>query len=750
MRHLIISREYPPAAYPPGGIGAYVANIARLMAERGEIVHIIGQRWQSAPQVRESLCGGRLIVHRIGADDLPAGMAARASARMAQELDGLKRSDSPSQWFAWHAALLAERLIDDEGIDVVEGQEWEAPLYYLLLRRALGMGSRRQAPCIVHLHSPSEVIRQYNGALDAPRSYASMKRMEEFCIRAADALLCPSHYFAQQAGQRFGLKIGQVKVIHLPVGFTPRVERRPQVWAEGSICFVGRLEPRKGIIEWMAAAARVVREDPRVHFDFVGADVWGLRRTLMAQLSRKFRPRFRFHGSQERSQLPDFLARACAAVVPSRWENFPNVCIEAMSSGLPVIATRLGGMVELIEDGRSGWLAPETGVAGMIDGLATALRRCLAASPEERESMGRVAGEAVRRICDNDRTVQEHIAFRGEVARIGVRPMALFAQVAPVRHLRDMGGEGRAGRSGAGVVVHVDSLKSAEPVLRSLEAQSQPPRATAIVCAATPSGDDERQAGRLAGAGTMVLFQPERSGADAWNAGFGALHAREDCGFWLFLDGFDFLLPDCIARMTQVLAAHPEIGIVSLWTRRVPGRQLDAPLSPDLAHQLIRNEVVPASAFRADALGTAPPFRPGLPREYDVWDLANRIIAKGWAAVTCPELLSRRAVPPPRLGWPEITAFRTIRAEVLAHLGDAPVPVALGLVDDYVPLPQGESPAALAADEPAHRRALRYLAGAMLHPRRASRALIRRSQKLLTTNGPWPARAAEESPPDHV
>ena len=73
MKHLIISREYPPASYTPGGIGTYVMNIARLLAERGQIVHVIGERWSGAPDKLEITCNGRLFIHRIGESDLPPG-----------------------------------------------------------------------------------------------------------------------------------------------------------------------------------------------------------------------------------------------------------------------------------------------------------------------------------------------------------------------------------------------------------------------------------------------------------------------------------------------------------------------------------------------------------------------------------------------------------------------------------------------------------------------------------------------------
>ena len=157
---------------------------------------------------------------------------------------------------------------------------------------------------------------------------------------------------------------------------------------------------------------------------------------------------------------------------------------------------------------------------------------------------------------------------------------------------------------------------------------------------------------------------------------------------------------------------------------------LEAPPCADLVHQLTGNDVPPASAFRAEALGGAPPFRTGMPSGYAIWDVANALLLKGWAAVTLPEALATRHQERPRIDWPEATVLRAIRAELLAPFMGTASRTALDLVNDYVPFPwvlpgsDGDPP------EPLLRRALRYLGTIVFRPRKAVRAVLRRLQVL--------------------
>lgn len=690
MKHLIISREYPPAAYPSGGIGTYTHNITRSLAEAGETVHVIGHRWDGAPLQREESYGGRLVVHRVALKDAVGGTEASVE-RWRSEVKALCRSRFPAQWFSLQAALLAERLIEEEGIDVIEGQEWEAPLYYFLLRRALGLGPRRRPPCFVHLHSPMEFIVHFNGWDMAKPQFTLMKRMEDYCIRAADAWLCPSNFLARQCEARYRLPSGSVQVIPLPVGHTPFIARDLDTWERGSICYVGRLEPRKGVIEWVDAAVRVASETPAVTFDFIGSDMpagsfntdVSMRRYLQARIPRSLRRRFRFHGPVPRERLPRFLARACAAVVPSRWENFPNTCVEAMCTGLPVIATRFGGMPEMVEDGVSGWLADGDDLSSMVPGLAKALWRCLEATPEQRQAMGIAAVSAIRRLCDNRRTTEEHVAFRTRVAhngstrsgRVPVDGVAVRASGAKQFQ--------SGGRQGIGIVAWIAPAADGHALLDSLGRQSRVP--VALVVAGRQ--DDTLQTQVSACGGRFLPVNAEEAGP-AWNAAFAEASTAVAPAGWMFLDHDDRLQPDALERLEAVLAAAPSLGLVSCWTgiEESPGQLCVSP-NPELPHQWLANDAARATVFRAEAIPLAAPFGANPVRGAELWELTLSVLLDGWAAVTYPAMLARRARDDIRLQWSEAVTFNERRVELVRRYAASLAKDAPALVDLYIPAP---------------------------------------------------------------
>lgn len=628
MKHLILCREYPPAPYPPGGIGTYAAHISRALAERGETVHVIGQRWEGADKDVETFCDGRLIVHRITADDAAFYPTLGPNLKVARaELDAMLASGFPAQWFSWVAAGLAERLIEREGIDVIEGQEWEAPLYFLMLRRALGLGPDRKPPCVVHLHSPTEYIFRHNEWSRARPDYLPMKRLEDYIIRAADAHLCPSQYLAAHCERHYGLEQGSIAVIPLPLGDTQVQARDPQMWETGSICYFGRLEPRKGVIEWVDAAVRVALKDPRPHFEFIGSDLpyteqQTVRSYVAARIPDALRNRFVFHPAKPRAQLLQMLSRARIAVVPSRWENFPNTCVEAMCTGLPVLATRNGGMAEMIEDGRCGWLA-EAGSAPLSDRLAAALERALSTAPDQLAQMGEAATASIRRFCDNIGIAEAHIAVRQSISERGAsRSLRLPACLPWPEHVERPVPARPAQRQPERIAVAVIALRGADPAvtLASLRGQIVPPAAIVTVGDAIPPAGQRHVA---------------YCGASAAEARRLALEEVDEASLWLFLQAGAELQPWAIQSIVTLAGQAHEAGLFACWSGE---RLRSAP--PAFPYQWLENEADGIVCYRTRAIADAGGIPDGPLHE---WELATAIMAAGWAAAPLPALLGFNA-----------------------------------------------------------------------------------------------------------
>jgi glycosyltransferase involved in cell wall biosynthesis len=171
---------------------------------------------------------------------------------------------------------------------------------------------------------------------------------------------------------------------------TPRAARR-------RIVTVANLRPEKAHDVLMDAAAIVLTTHPDAEFWCVGGGV--LADHLPAEAARRgLGGRVRFLG--HRDDVPKMLAEADIFVLPSRSEAMPNGVVEAMAAGLPIVATRVGGIPEVIVDGHTGLLVPPDDAAA----LSRALLR-LIDDPALATSLGRAARHVVEQRFSFDRMV---------------------------------------------------------------------------------------------------------------------------------------------------------------------------------------------------------------------------------------------------------------------------------------------------------------------------------------------------------
>jgi glycosyltransferase involved in cell wall biosynthesis len=174
---------------------------------------------------------------------------------------------------------------------------------------------------------------------------------------------------------------------------------RPNVARPRKIAMVACLREEKRIDVLIAAAARILAHFPDAEFQIVGDGP--CREQLVAQaVAAGVLPQVRFMG--HRDDVPAILSASDVFVLPSQSEASPNVIIEAMAAGLPVVASRVGGIPELVADGVTGRLVapadPDALAAALVD---------LLAHPDRGAAYGRAGRACVERRYSFDRMVMQ-------------------------------------------------------------------------------------------------------------------------------------------------------------------------------------------------------------------------------------------------------------------------------------------------------------------------------------------------------
>jgi L-malate glycosyltransferase len=220
-------------------------------------------------------------------------------------------------------------------------------------------------------------------------------RLQRLAYRSATKVVANSQA-ARQILEAEGLEPRSIAVVANGVDLAS-VVRREHRGAVRTIVTVANLRPEKSHETLLAAAATVIDSHPNLRFRIVGD---GPRRAELEQLAATLGVSRQVEFLGHRDDVPALLADADLFVLPSRSEAFPNGAIEAMAAGLPVVACATGGLLDLIQDDRTGILVPP----GNVHALGAALRSLIEA-PARANAMGDAAHEFVQQRYSFERMV---------------------------------------------------------------------------------------------------------------------------------------------------------------------------------------------------------------------------------------------------------------------------------------------------------------------------------------------------------
>ena len=346
----------------------------------------------------------------------------RELGRMGVEVDVFTRSQNPSiprvVPFAPHvrvihlaagpeAPMARERIAEHldefvEGVDAWRVARGDYDLvhahYWLSGAAALALRERWGTPVLQMFHTLGR-LKNRVAHVPAEREPRARIAEEERIIATADRIVAANAVERSHLGRDYGADPRRIAVIPCGVDtelFAPRdrVASRRALDLDGRsvLLYVGRIAPIKGLDTLLDAVARLRAADgPRLLVVGGEADepTDGHEAALRARADRLgLGDAVRFLGAQPQDVLPLYYAAADVTILPSYYESFGMVALEAMACASPVIASRVGGLTTTVQDGVTGFLVPEG------DGRALAER--IAALLADPDLAWRVGREGVR------------------------------------------------------------------------------------------------------------------------------------------------------------------------------------------------------------------------------------------------------------------------------------------------------------------------------------------------------------------
>ncbi|MET7969545.1 glycosyltransferase family 4 protein [Micromonospora sp. NPDC005305] len=382
QRVLILSWEYPPVLV--GGLGRHVHALSVALAAAGHEVTVVTRHAEGVP-LEEYAEGVRVL------------RAAEDPVRFPLATDSLLAWTMAFNHTLTRAAL---RAAGSGGYDVIHAHDW------LVAHTAVTLAEHLDLPLVTTVHATE--AGRHQGWLPEEMN-RTIHGVEHWLSNASTRVIACSGYMRDQVGQLFDVPATRMDVV--PNGVDDQAWRaRPRAvsaararFAAGGplVGYAGRLVYEKGVQHLVHAVPYLRDRHPGLRVVIAGDGPY--RDELVDQAHRlDLAETVRFAGFLDATQLPAVLAATDATVVPSLYEPFGMIALEAAAAGAPLAVADTGGLAEIVEPGVTGVTFPH----GDPDALAGAV--------------GRLLGDEVfaRRVARRARTVvAERYAWSAIAAR---------------------------------------------------------------------------------------------------------------------------------------------------------------------------------------------------------------------------------------------------------------------------------------------------------------------------------------------
>lgn len=351
----MVSWEYPPVVV--GGLGRHVHHLATALAEAGHEIVVLSRRPSNTdPSTHPTT------------DEIAEGVRVVAAAHDPHEFD------FGSDMMAWTLAMGHSMVRTGLSLQTRRGRPWRPDVVHahdwLVAHPAIALAEFFDVPLVSTIHATE--AGRHSGWVSG-RISRQVHAVESWLVNESDSLITCSASMRDEVGELFGPGLAESYVIRngIDCGRWPFAQRRPRT-GPAQLLYLGRLEYEKGIHDAIAALPRIRRTHPGTTLTAAGE---GTQLDWLTEQARKHKvlKATSFVGHLDHDALVDLLHTADAAVLPSHYEPFGIVALEAAATGIPLVTSNVGGLGEAVINGQTGVSYPPRDVAA----LAAAVRSVL-------------------------------------------------------------------------------------------------------------------------------------------------------------------------------------------------------------------------------------------------------------------------------------------------------------------------------------------------------------------------------------